>query len=240
MAKTHAEDHRLAKLVALIVLAIAGQLLARWIAGRYVVNLGAPAQHASVAVDLILLACVPFGYLFAPSLSIRVLPLLDDGNLNRTVFRALVIAIISLAAGIAVSMIPHARPSTGGLSAPIPFPLGIVLAIAAAFREEIEFRLGLLTVLGWLLYKLMRDKRSPALWTANIAQAAAFGALHQIAGFTGRTSSLSPTGVLLDPRTISGVVLGYAYSHYGLETAILAHAIGDSAIFALVALFARA
>jgi hypothetical protein len=243
MARTRAEDHWLAKLVILIALAIVGQLVARWIAGRYVVNLGAPAQNASIAVDLVLLACVPFGYLLAPRLSIRVLPLLDDDDFSRTLFRSLVLALVSLAAAIAVSLIPHARASAAGMNSPIPFPLSMVLAIAAAFREEIEFRLGLLTVLAQtfnsLLYKIMRGNRSPSLWIANIAQAMAFGALHQVAGFTGRTSTLSFTSVMFEPRMVSGLVLGYAYMHYGLETAILAHAIGDGAIFALASLSAR-
>ena len=234
MANTREADHRLAKLVVLIALAIAGQLIARWIAGRYVSNLGAPAQHLSFAVDAILLACVPFGYLLAPRLSIRVLPLLDAGDLRRALFRALVLALVSMAGALLVSTIHHPN-TTSGISAPIPPPLAIVLAIAAAFREEIEFRLGLLTVLGWLLHKIARENRSASLWSANVAQAMAFGALHQVAGFTGRTSTLSLTGVVLEPRTISGIVLGYAYMKYGLETAILAHAIGDSTIFALAA-----
>lgn len=235
MASTRAEEHRLARLVILVALAVAGQVIARMIAGSYVVDLGAPAQHVSVATDLILLACVPFGYFLAPKLSIRVLPLIEDGNFNRALFRSLVLALISLAAGIVISQLPHTRASGSGTIAPIPLPLGIVLAIAAAFREEIEFRLGLLTVVAWILYKLVRDKRSPALWTANIAQSIAFGALHQIAGFTGRTS-LSIIGVMLDPRTVGGLVIGYAYITYGLETAILTHVIGDSAVLALAAL----
>lgn len=238
MAEARAEEHRLAKLALLVALAIAGQLVARWIAGRYVANLSAPAQSASVVVDLILLGCVPFGYFLAPRVSIRVLPVLDEGNFNRAIFRALVLALISIAAALAVSMIPHTRASTSGVSAPIPFPVGIALAIAAAFREEIEFRLGLLTVLAAIVLTMTRD-RSLSSWIANIAQAIAFGAIHQIAGFTGRTASLSLIGVLLEPRTISGVILGYAFIRFGLETAIMAHAIGDASILALAALLAR-
>jgi len=245
------EQHRLAKLGILIALALAGQFVARWIAGRYVANLGAPAQSASVAIDVILLACVPIGFLLAPRLSLPGTPLLDRWmrreyiatEFNRALFRSFVLALISLIAALVVSMIPHALIHTEGVSAPIPLPLAISLAIAAAFREEIEFRLGLLTVLAWLINQSSRaisaDRKSASQWIANIIQAIAFGALHQVAGFTGRTSALSFSGVMLEPRTISGVILGYVYIRYGLETAIMTHALGDASIFALVALFAR-
>ena len=245
------QQPRLAKLGILIGLAVAGQFVARWIAGRYVTNLGAPAQSASVAIDLILLACVPFGFLVAPRLSLPGTPLLDRWmhrehaahELNRALYRSLVLTLINLAAALAVSMVPHAHTHTEGVNAPIPLPLAMLLALAAAFREEIEFRLGLLTVLAWLITKSSRaistDGKSASIWIANLIAALAFGALHQVAGFTGRTSALSLWGVMLEPRTISGVILGYAYLRYGLETAIMTHALGDASIFALAALFAK-
>ncbi len=236
----------MAKLAGLIALAIAGQLAARWLAGRYVTNLSAPAQSASVAVDLILLLCVPFGFYLAPRLSISATPLIDGwmtgevagAQLNRALYRSIILVVIILAATLAVSTIPRAAIRTEGVNLPIPLPFALLLALAAALREEIEFRLGLLTVLAWGLGKIARAKRSPSLWIANLAQALAFGALHQVAGFTGRTAAFSVAGLLLDPRTISGVILGYAYLSFGIETAIMTHALGDMSIFAMAALFA--
>ena len=240
------EQLRLAKLGTLFALALAGQFITRWIAGRYVAHLGAPAQNVSVAVDLVLLACVPVGFFVAPRLALPGTPLLDRvlcrdsfaRELNRAIYRSLVLALMMLAASLAVATIPHARMPVEGTETPIPLPLALVLAIAAAFREEIEFRLGLLTVLGWLIERFS-DRKSLSLWIANFVQAIAFGAIHQIAGFTGRTGSLSLTSVMLEPRTISGVVLGFAYVRFGLETAIMTHAINDASVFALAALFAR-
>jgi len=246
-----AKQYRLAKLGILIALAVAGQFIARWIAGRYVTNLGAPAQRASVAIDLILLALVPIGFFLAPKLSLPGTPLLDRlmrrdrlaHEFNRALYRSLVLALISLVAALAVSRIPHAPVHSEGLSTPLPLPLGILLAIAAALREEIEFRLGLLTVMAWLIDQSVRanagERRLVSLWIANVIQAMAFGAIHQIVGFTARTSALSFSGVVLDPRTISGVVLGYAYIRYGLDISIMTHALADSAIFVMAATFAR-
>ena len=244
------EQHRLAKLGILIALALAGQFVARWIASRYVANLGAPAQSASIAIDVILLACVPIGFLLAPRLSLPGTPLLDRWmrreyiatEFNRALFRSFVLALISLIAALVVSMIPHALIHTEGVSARFPCPLRYRSQSRLHFAE-IEFRLGLLTVLAWLINQSCRaisaDRKSASQWIANIIQAIAFGALHQVAGFTGRTSALSFSGVMLEPRTISGVILGYAYIRYGLDTAIMTHALGDASIFALVALFAR-
>ena len=50
---------------------------------------------------------------------------------------------------------------------------------------------------------------------------------------------LTLTGIILEPRTASGLVLGFAYIRYGVEVAILSHAITDSAIFVFVAILAR-
>jgi hypothetical protein len=245
------QQPQVAKLGILIALAIAGQFIARWIGSRYVTNLSAPAQNASVAIDLILLASVPFGFFLAPRLSLPGTPLLDrwmrrepvGPEFNRTLYRSLVLALISLIAALAVSLLPHARVHTEGINAPIPLAFDILLAIAAALREEIEFRLGLLTVLAWLINQASRalfsGGRTVSLWIANLIQAMAFGALHQIAGFAGRTSTLSLTGVMLEPRTVGGVILGYAYIRYGLESAIMTHALGDALIFVLLTLFAK-
>ena len=44
---------------------------------------------------------------------------------------------------------------------------------------------------------------------------------------------------MLEPRTVGGVILGYAYIRYGLESAIMTHALGDALIFVLLTLFAK-
>jgi membrane protease YdiL (CAAX protease family) len=122
-------------------------------------------------------------------------------------------------------------------------PLGVLLAVAAAFREEIEFRLGLLSVLAWLIGQLLRvarpNGRSVSLWSANLLQAMAFGAVHLAFGAGSGGAALSLSSTVLDPRTISGVILGYAFFSDGLETAIAAHAFRNAAISGLASLFAR-
>ena len=158
------EQARLPKLGILLALALAGQFVTRWIAGRYVTNLGAPAQSATIAMDVLLVACIPFGFVLAPRLSLPGTPLLDGwirresgtGDLRRTLYRSLMLALLSLAAGLLVLMLWRSSIHTASLGRAMPMSVGMVLAIAAAFREEIEFRLGLLTVLAWLIDRVSR------------------------------------------------------------------------------------
>ncbi|HVN30326.1 MAG TPA: CPBP family glutamic-type intramembrane protease [Candidatus Binataceae bacterium] len=241
-------QYRLAKLALLIGLAIAGQFIARLIATWYVNGVSAPAQHASIATDWLLLVCVPFGLFTAPTLSISSTPLLDRlmrrepiaHQFNRALFHSLVLVVISLAAGLALLMLPHphSQAPTTTLDAPVPLPFAMLLALAAPLREEIEFRLGLLTALGWIIYRMTR-RRPLSLAIANVGQALLFGAIHQLAGFTGRTSALSLIGIVLEPRTIGGLIGGYAYFSYGLEVAVMTHAIYDATISITVALLSH-
>ena len=244
------EQPRLAKLGILFLLALAGQLISRWLGGRHVTNLGAPTQGVSFGADLILLACVPFGFFLAPTLSLPGTPLFDrwvhrEGfarELNRAFYRSLVLVLVTLTAALALAAIPHAPVHVEGTNIPTPLPLAMMLSIAAAFREEIEFRLGLLTVLAWLVSHASRAisarRESASLWIANLIQAMAFGAIHLVVG-TRSTSTLSLLAVMREPRTISGVILGYAYFSYGLDTAIMTHALFDASISTLAAVFAR-
>ena len=244
---------RLAKLALLVALALGGQFVARWIAGRYVVGLSSRAQDASLMFEWLVLACVPLGWFAAPTLSISPTPLLDrwmrrepaGSEFNRALYRSLVLVAISLGAGMLLLMFPHLHTQSGDatLNTPIPLPYAMLLAVVAPFREEVEFRLGLLTLLAWILFQLMRPalgaRTRPALAIANLMQAMLFGALHQLAGFTGRTATLSLVGVMLEPRTLSGVVFGYGYIRYGLEVAIMTHMMFDGAISAAGAIFPR-
>ena len=240
-------QHRLAKLAIILALALMGQFIARWIAGRSAVGVSAPAQHASVALDWILLVCVPFAMLAAPTLALSPTPLLDRilrrdavaSQLNRAFYRSLVLVLGSLASGLILLMLPHPQiassdPSTDAL---VPLPVALMLAVAAPLREEVEFRLAMLTVVGWILFRLIR-RRSISLVLANLAQALLFGIAHQVAGFTAR-SSVTFAGALLDPRTVAGFIFGYGYIRYGLEVAIIAHAIYDGAISTAVSVFAH-
>lgn len=88
--------------------------------------------------------------------------------------------------------------------------------------EELHFRLLILTALAWLSAKLMRGPS--AWWTAIVIQALAFGAMHALSGESPLWWEPRSAQMMLDPRIVAGVVLGYAYWRWGLESSLIAHA----------------
>lgn len=241
----------LRKLWILLGATLAGQLFVRVAAFFYVANMPSSREHASMLVDLALLGTVPAGLALIPTLALPGTPVLDrwmrgehaGAELNRDFFRAVVLTLIGLALAIPIAYLwlSH-RTGLQGTTGPIPPALAIALAIGAALHEEIVYRLGLFTIIAWAVTRLSRAQspaaKIAALWIANLIQALLFGMVHEIFGFTGRTPVFSIASALIDPRNIGGLILGFAYFQYGLETAILTHAIGDASIMGMTALFA--
>ncbi|MDO8432896.1 MAG: CPBP family glutamic-type intramembrane protease [Candidatus Binatus sp.] len=118
--------------------------------------------------------------------------------------------------------------------------VGAMVAIAAAFSEEIQFRLVLTAVFAWIISRLSRAERpgKAALWIATILQAYAFGMIHlvPVAGPLLHNKLGLLIGGLMMPQTWEGVVFGRLYIKRGLEAAILAHGLMDAGLFALAAL----
>lgn len=107
------------------------------------------------------------------------------------------------------------------------------LAISVGFPiiEELHFRLLILTVLAWLAAKVTRG--SAVWWTAIVIQAIAFGAMHAFSGESPLWWEPRLVQALLDPRIVAGLVIGYAYWRWGLESSFIAHASTNAAVFAL-------
>jgi hypothetical protein len=120
--------------------------------------------------------------------------------------------------------------------------VGASVAIAAAVSEEIQFRLVLYAILGWIARLISRDSRNHpgrgALWIATIVQGYAFGLIHlaPLAGTLLHSTSRLLIGGLVMPQTWEGVVFGRLYLRRGLEASIIAHAVMDFALFALAAI----
>jgi hypothetical protein len=123
----------------------------------------------------------------------------------------------------------------------VPVWQGVLAAFSAGITEETIYRLFGLTLLAWLGCLLFcRRAGRPAiwlLWTANILFALFFGLAHLPAA--------SQRGILLDlavvTRTlilngVGGVVFGWLYWSYGLESAMLAHISADMILYGLVPL----
>jgi hypothetical protein len=113
-----------------------------------------------------------------------------------------------------------------------PFWQGFLAAFSAAITEETMFRLFGLSLTAWLGSLLFRSRSGrPApwlLWTANILVAILFGYVHLLMA--------NHSGIQLDAmivlRTliingVGGVVFGWLYWSFGLESAMLAHFSAD-------------
>ena len=120
---------------------------------------------------------------------------------------------------------------------------GFLAAFSAGVTEETTFRLFGLSLLAWLGGLLFRDSdgrpKLAVFWIANILFALAFGAMHLPAA-----RSLGwPINNLVIIRTlvlngIGGLVLGWLFWTFGLETAMLAHFFGDVIRYALLPIVA--
>ena len=109
--------------------------------------------------------------------------------------------------------------------------------------EEIHFRLFLMTALVWLITKLLRAPAGKlsagGWWTAIAIQGLIFGAIHAATGEGTLWWEPRAVQMLLEPRTVAGIVLGYVYWRWGLETSILAHVIADLSVLCYLILFAH-
>lgn len=111
-------------------------------------------------------------------------------------------------------------------------PYGLLAAISAGIIEETLFRLFGLSLLAWLVGLLFHDSagrpKPIVFWIANILFALAFGVAHLPAeaaiGLPLTPLVITSTLVL---NGIGGLIFGWLFCTFGLESAILAHILAD-------------
>lgn len=120
---------------------------------------------------------------------------------------------------------------------------GLLASFSAGITEETTFRLFGLSLLAWLGGLLFKDvdgrPKIAVLWTANLLFALLFGAMHLPAarslGWPINTLVITRTLVL---NGLGGLVLGWLFWTFGLETAMLAHFFGDIIRYVLLPIVA--
>ena len=126
-------------------------------------------------------------------------------------------------------------------AAQTPPVYGFLAAISAGITEETLFRLFGLSLLAWLgglLFHNSDGRPKPfVVWTANILFALGFGVAHLPAQAT--------IGLPMDPLVVTatlvlngigGLVFGWLFCTFGLESAILAHILADIVRHSLIPL----
>jgi hypothetical protein len=114
-----------------------------------------------------------------------------------------------------------------------------LVAIFAGIMEETEFRLFGLSLLAWLVGLLFHDPdgrpKPIVFWTANILFALGFGVAHMPAqaalGLPLNPLVITATLVL---NGIGGLIFGWLFWSFGLESAILAHFFADVIMHSLI------
>jgi len=105
-----------------------------------------------------------------------------------------------------------------------------LLSFAAGVREELIFRFGLMTLFVWGGIRLFRlsNTQPLLLWTANVLAVIPFALVHLLnatALAIPITSGLVVAILFLNGAV--GMMCGWLYSRYGLESAIIAHTFYD-------------
>jgi hypothetical protein len=197
--------------------------------------------------------CVVVGLLCAPRVGLRA-PLsaslvgAEEVDL-RAWFQGMVRPSLSWGFGLAVLVIAldlGLRPWTpeglsGGAEMSPTWWQGLLASFYGGIAEELQLRLGLLTLIAWVLHRLFAKAKDGLpdwiFWTANLIAALLFGA-----GHLPSAAALVPlTGfVIFRTLLLNGVLavaFGVLYRRYGLEAAILSHFTAGIMLHVIPALF---
>jgi membrane protease YdiL (CAAX protease family) len=102
----------------------------------------------------------------------------------------------------------------------------LLVSLHAGIAEEVFFRLGLLTLFAWLGGLLWRNKDGyptrTVFWGANLLAGLAFGVAHLYGGMPYPEIPVIMVRIVVQ-NTALGLVFGWLYRHWGLESAMLAH-----------------
>lgn len=158
------------------------------------------------------------------------------GSVCRTVFLAASLGVCSSFVVIILDLVMSSNVSQTNVTLPAPWR-GFLVAIRAGINEEILCRLGLMSVLAWLMTRFIsrRQTAGPAIiWPANLLAALGFAALHlpQVEALYGLT--LPIIFLVIVGNGVPGLVFGWLYWKRGLIAAMIAHFSADVVIYAIV------
>lgn len=168
---------------------------------------------------------------------------------------AIVAALITMAVALVLALLAQhlgyhpARLSVAGKPSNVThadliklWSLYPLAAIGAPIDEEIHFRLGLVSILVFLLaLAAPRANRRGVLllWLPIVVAGFYFGYVHVMENLeTVQTGNLY-LSVLIAPQTWAGIIFGYVFCTWGLEAAIATHFLSDISVPVLIAGLSR-
>jgi Type II CAAX prenyl endopeptidase Rce1-like len=133
-----------------------------------------------------------------------------------------------------------------GAGAALPkrhFAATVLGICSSTILEEILFRavifVALICLTRWASRILSRRSEAAAVWTANLFQGLIFGAAHVAIGLGLPYESPWYVRLPLSAQTWFGILLGWIYWKYGLESAVTCHAANDLCLLAISKWVAR-
>ena len=202
---------------------------------------------ASAAQSALLVAlAVWLGVLLAPRVGLQAAAFeaaVSGGSITAALRPQLVPAIVGgLLGGIALFLIGRYASPASLAEADLQFDLPILARVLyGGITEELLLRWGLMTVMVWLAWRfLQRRNGSPRpayVWLAIVLSALIFGAGH-LPAVVAMVGELTTDIVLfiVAANSAFGVLFGYLYWRYGLESAMIAHAMSHIVNYAFIAL----
>lgn len=102
--------------------------------------------------------------------------------------------------------------------------------------EELLLRWGLMTALAWLAWRFLQQRRGPVravfVWLAIAVSALLFAAGHlPAASVLLGTMDVPVVAFVIGVNTAFGLLFGYLFWRYGLESAMIAHALTHAVSF---------
>lgn len=115
-------------------------------------------------------------------------------------------------------------------------------SLAAGLNEEVLFRFAYMSIAMGLISCTFRKGNDSGLvfWLVNVAQAALFGYLHVASGLVASSSGGVVLQTAIASQTWVGLILGYVYRRWGLESAMFTHFVADTLALGGLALWALA
>ncbi|MDR3012369.1 MAG: CPBP family intramembrane metalloprotease [Chitinispirillales bacterium] len=127
--------------------------------------------------------------------------------------------VIVVVAWVFNMIIPHEFEALGSLEVTLLVRFGY-----GGITEELLLRFGVMTLLVWIMSKLIKKLNNPIYWIAIVISTLLFALGHFPVAFAAISApSLTLLTYILIGNSVGGLVYGWLYWKKGLEAAIIAH-----------------
>lgn len=139
--------------------------------------------------------------------------------------------VAGIVGGLVLAGFTHSAPAAvQAAQGRIAMPL-VVRVLYGGITEELLLRWGFMTVVLWLAWRFF-PRTTAWVWVAIAISAVIFAAGHlPAAGILVGPLTAAIVGYVIVVNTIFGIAFGWLYWRYGLEAAILAHALAHVVSF---------